>query len=98
MTANEPTEVQLSKRADTNNTAPIQENQTTSASSAKLVPGQKATTMHPSQSAASIIEDTHAAEQRIAAQVQSEKIAPIQWSILSVYSHFDNLADEYKYK
>ena len=94
VTASESTEVQLSKRADTNNTAPIKENQTTSASAAKLVPGQKATTTHPSQSVASIIEDTYAAEQQIAAQVQSEKLAPMQWNILRVHSHFDNLVDK----
>ena len=91
VTANESTEAQLSKRADTNNTTPIKENQTTSA---KLVPGQKATTTHPTQSVASIIEDTYAAEQQIAAQVQSETLAPIQWNILSVHSHFENLVDK----
>ena len=97
VTANESAEAQLSKRADTNNTTPIKQNETTSASSATLVPEQKATTTHPTQSVESIIEDTYVAEQQIAAQVQSEKLAPIQLNILNVHSHFDNLTDEYKY-
>ena len=75
LTANISAEAQIPKQTETTNATPTKEDETVPTN---VATGQKATTNLYEETAASIVQETHATEQKLAAQVHRRKLASRQ--------------------